>query len=633
MAESASAVAKVTATMAVSALRTDTTLSTHRCGVGRRARRNTLRAVAAIVAVAVVAVTGQLFLRPAVAPEAATRLQAIDVATDVAHEEHWSWTTNIVGVPSDTVALFKHLGVVPCAAVEADSQAVEGNGNAATPRQPASERRWACPATAPAWQAQDSTVGSVDAIEAKRDPITWHREPPCIMISDGEHCWVMPVPFTNVSAVIADVGWWHGIHSGPARAPDSKDERSPRALQGAVDRGPDTTIKVHVAPPPDTCNRECLLVREGLRALEAMTVQQASAHSSDSSNSAVAVVPFPADSIRPPNPDGSAHPTYDYLHDVPGIADADFVLWMRLDTPWDPPWTPAWPTSAQVPDSKLAVVDFADTQAPAPKFDRAYAGYFKRSWVRRAEGDSGEPARHLPGSEATTYSMLRSFLPGGGAVLPPHNQRRHAIVCTLGRAEVGGVVKHEGVRMRVFKWLRDDMPSQSWAPPPDEVMVGPPTNGGRSGTADEVYMNALRDARIVVTAQPADWEGDSRLWEAMASGALVFTDASRTPYSHFPLRDGEHVVTFDGRDQDSLFGKLQYYLGHPDEAQALALRGFLFAARFHRPASRMDAMLSTLVKRQAAWARGDGVPFKVNLDAVIDGTTMHRVVHHEKPSR
>lgn len=38
------------------------------------------------------------------------------------------------------------------------------------------------------------------------------------------------------------------------------------------------------------------------------------------------------------------------------------------------------------------------------------------------------------------------------------------------------------------------------------------------------YLEVMKRARIVVTANPGHWEGDFRLWEAVASKALIFVD-------------------------------------------------------------------------------------------------------------
>ena len=46
-------------------------------------------------------------------------------------------------------------------------------------------------------------------------------------------------------------------------------------------------------------------------------------------------------------------------------------------------------------------------------------------------------------------------------------------------------------------------------------------------------------------------KGDFRLWEAMASGSLVFVDEMSTPMP-YPLLDGVHIVVYDNNDEAGL---------------------------------------------------------------------------------
>lgn len=94
---------------------------------------------------------------------------------------------------------------------------------------------------------------------------------------------------------------------------------------------------------------------------------------------------------------------------------------------------------------------------------------------------------------------------------------------------------------------------------------------------------------MIVTANPDQWDGDMRTWEALASGALVLVDASHTPFPPgLALVHGGHVVFYDNRDRASLLGLLRHYLDHPEEAAAIAKRGQAFALQHHRASSRID---------------------------------------------
>ena len=54
----------------------------------------------------------------------------------------------------------------------------------------------------------------------------------------------------------------------------------------------------------------------------------------------------------------------------------------------------------------------------------------------------------------------------------------------------------------------------------------------------------------MVTANPDEWDGDMRTWEALAAGALVVTDKTYAPLPWGEeLRDGEHLIIYDNTDR------------------------------------------------------------------------------------
>jgi hypothetical protein len=108
----------------------------------------------------------------------------------------------------------------------------------------------------------------------------------------------------------------------------------------------------------------------------------------------------------------------------------------------------------------------------------------------------------------------------------------------------------------------------------------------------------MYNAKIIVTVNPANWEGDFRLWEAMASGALIFVDHIFVPHP-FPLRDKEHVVFYDNNNQTELFEKLDYYRANPKEARRIAVNGYLHAMKYHRTVSMVDYVLRSAHLKRA----------------------------------
>ena len=107
----------------------------------------------------------------------------------------------------------------------------------------------------------------------------------------------------------------------------------------------------------------------------------------------------------------------------------------------------------------------------------------------------------------------------------------------------------------------------------------------------------MHNALIIITVNPSDWEGDFRLWESMATGALVFVDPIFAPHP-FPLIHGEHVILFSNNNKTDLWTKLDYYRSHPEEARKIAINGYLHAMKYHRTVNMIDYVLrSAHIKR------------------------------------
>ena len=66
---------------------------------------------------------------------------------------------------------------------------------------------------------------------------------------------------------------------------------------------------------------------------------------------------------------------------------------------------------------------------------------------------------------------------------------------------------------------------------------------GRRVIQNTNYLDTMRQARVVVTSNPTGWEGDSRTWEALASGALVMVDTMVVP-TPFPLKDKVRNISY-----------------------------------------------------------------------------------------
>jgi hypothetical protein len=115
-------------------------------------------------------------------------------------------------------------------------------------------------------------------------------------------------------------------------------------------------------------------------------------------------------------------------------------------------------------------------------------------------------------------------------------------------------------------------------------------NGASRTVISEDYIRIMANSRIIVTVNPMNWEGDFRLMEAFATGALVFVDYLFVPQSH-PFKNKEHVIFYNNSDKSDLWTKLDYYRANREEAMNIGINGYLHAMKYHRTVNMIDYIL------------------------------------------
>lgn len=117
---------------------------------------------------------------------------------------------------------------------------------------------------------------------------------------------------------------------------------------------------------------------------------------------------------------------------------------------------------------------------------------------------------------------------------------------------------------------------------------------GRSGI-DPRYKQCLYDSKIILHANPDPWEGDARLWEALASGALVFVDRMYAPIKN-PLIDEQHLIFYDLTDEgmEILERKIMDYLDDNTERERIGMQGRAFVMSHHRSTNRVAEIIHEL---------------------------------------
>jgi len=107
------------------------------------------------------------------------------------------------------------------------------------------------------------------------------------------------------------------------------------------------------------------------------------------------------------------------------------------------------------------------------------------------------------------------------------------------------------------------------------------------------YYEKMFHSKIIVTCNPAQWEGDYRTWEALSSGAMVMVDKMITPVTN-PLIDEKHVIFYDINNLIELKKKILFYLKNQDLIKKIAKEGNNYALAFHKTSDRIDEILSHL---------------------------------------
>lgn len=269
--------------------------------------------------------------------------------------------------------------------------------------------------------------------------------------------------------------------------------------------------------------------------------------------------------------DGFArHPAIEPLLTPDG---ADFVLYLPVSTRTPPAFI-----EHQKEARQLIVLDEGDGAGFFPRVKESdYLAYFKRSWVAKRDGAyTGQGRRYSRHYYPLAYSIADSYFDAAkmGKVL-----RSIDILCSNRPHE------RQPTRSRIVSWIHSYLEKN----PSTKGIAGDVNSGGRR-EINTVYFDSMRRAKIVVTCNPSHWEGDFRLMEALASGALIFVDEMYTPHPR-PFVDGEHIIVYDNSDPEAFAAKLDYYLAHPEEASKIAAAGLRHALKCHRAVSRLDWIL------------------------------------------
>ena len=263
--------------------------------------------------------------------------------------------------------------------------------------------------------------------------------------------------------------------------------------------------------------------------------------------------------------------------------EADFVIFL----PGSAPWHKTECTNVSLASKMIVMDEFdghtlfsprkseADLIAAYGESQRWYTLYFKRSFVSRSDGVfKNYPHFRVPDVYPMTYALAEAYL--------QHHfnfDRDIEVLCTLrGSPQMA-------TRLRVQNWVAEYGITREI-----KNIVSSQLNKASRTTVNKGYFNQMYNSSIIVTVNPANWEGDFRLWESFATGALVMVDPLFVPHS-YPLIDGVHVVYFSNQNKSDLFSKLDYYRKYPKEARKIAINGYFHTMKYHRTVNLVDYVL------------------------------------------
>lgn len=235
--------------------------------------------------------------------------------------------------------------------------------------------------------------------------------------------------------------------------------------------------------------------------------------------------------------------------------------------------------------SKVVYFDFNDYQRMNIDSNVRVHRYFKRSMVSHIKEDgTREQIKYsdfvVPISHASIMDEFKSEYIN-------HSDREYDLVTTF-----RGSHNTNKLRVEMQNYIRGNFNGSSL-----KTHFGVTPNDSKSSDYDLEYHSLMRNSKIIITMNPLLWEGDNRLYEAIASGALVFCD---NLYVDIPnkFKDGEHLIYYNARDYSTLIDKVKYYLDNSEEREKIAKQGYDFAMKHHTPKSRIDYILKEITNER-----------------------------------
>lgn len=244
--------------------------------------------------------------------------------------------------------------------------------------------------------------------------------------------------------------------------------------------------------------------------------------------------------------------------------------------------TSAWP--------RVVYFDFKDSpEIDAAMLEKCLA-YFKRSM---SKGIDREPLPRGPRPvHPLDFGVLGAYLEASG---PLRGGRPVDVGFYFDPAAIAGSTRRGNVHACLLEQDWGGATTRIGCCTADGVSGRKSVHDGLADNPWAHYMRLLGQTRIVFSATPDGWDGDSRTWEALASGALCCLDVSTIAMPD-PLEHGRHCLRYDARSRDSIrevVARAKQLLRPEfrEERRAMAARGRQLALERHGSRARVAYML------------------------------------------
>ncbi|HEY4184853.1 MAG TPA: DUF1796 family putative cysteine peptidase [Polyangia bacterium] len=315
-----------------------------------------------------------------------------------------------------------------------------------------------------------------------------------------------------------------------------------------------------------------------------------------------------------------AHPQVTLVDDPEA---ADYLIFCQNHLVDHQPFHPRFRALKDRYKQKSILLDYADDpETLLDADDFRWRLYLKRSCVDRENGrlmSYGDLPVH-----PTAYGVVNDM----GTPPAGHDGKRGLDVSCLFDDGVLSTPYFTMARGRLLKFARRLAATHGAL----SMQLGTVTECGPVGRSriDPRYKRCLFDSKVILHANPDPWEGDARLWEALASGALVFVDRMYTPLAH-PLIDGEHLIFYDLTDEgmELLERRIIHYLNDDEERRRIAGQGRDFVINHHRSVDRVDEIIRLLERpdvRATGWREASP-----ELDIIVSIATGYTDVDQYRP--